>query len=165
MVTVDDHGGVWVQRGAGENGVDFGRKGGQDQGALFGLHALLARGLRVGGQRLTRRLNVDRCVGLRRRCERGLELASRERDHNDGVSAGAPGALLAANGLRKLRSRFDTTAVITRTGSTATAAAAAGARCETSVAAVGPRRPHTSRQEYRQPSTSPTTSHSTPQVM
>src|SRR3984893_1693680 len=64
--------------------------------------------------------------------------ANASSDHNVGVSAGAPGALLAANGLRKLRSRFDTTPVITRTGSTATGAAAAGARCETSIAAVGP---------------------------
>ena len=35
-MTVDDHGGVLVERGAGEDGVGFGRKRGQDQRALFG---------------------------------------------------------------------------------------------------------------------------------
>ena len=69
-MTVDDHGGVWVERGAGENGVGFGGKGGQDQCALFGLHA------GVDGQRLASRLRDGRCAGTRSHC--GLELASRE---------------------------------------------------------------------------------------
>jgi hypothetical protein len=60
--TVDDHNGVRVERGAGENGVGFGRKGGQHQRA-----------------RLTSRLSVDRFVGQRRRGECAVELASRER--------------------------------------------------------------------------------------
>ena len=34
VMPVDDHGGVRVERGAGENGVGFGGKGGQDQRAL-----------------------------------------------------------------------------------------------------------------------------------
>jgi hypothetical protein len=66
--TFDDHGGVWVERGVGENGVGFGRKGGQDQHALFGF-----------GERRARRLSLGRFLGQRRRGECLLELASRER--------------------------------------------------------------------------------------
>ena len=61
-MTVDDDGGVWIERGAGENRVGFGRKGGQDKRA-----------------RLTRRLGVDRFVGQRRCGKCVLELASHER--------------------------------------------------------------------------------------
>ena len=70
VMTVDHHGGVWIERGAGENGVGFGRKSGQNEGALFGLAA------GVGEQRLARRLRGGRCAGQGSHC--GLELASRE---------------------------------------------------------------------------------------
>ena len=64
-MTVDDDGGVWIERGAGENRVGFGRKGGQDQRALS----------RAGRSWLS----VDRFVGQRRRGKCVLELPSRER--------------------------------------------------------------------------------------
>ncbi len=64
-MTVDDDGGVWIERGAGENRVGFGWKGGQDE--------------RARPVRATRRLSVDRFVGQRRRGKCVLELPSRER--------------------------------------------------------------------------------------
>ena len=87
---VDDHGGVRVECGAGENGVGLGRKGGQDQRALLGLDA-------VGAEGLTRRVACGR-PGRRPHC--GLELAPREGQHRPQRRHAGRGSRRADSGQR-----------------------------------------------------------------